>query len=99
MTATTTNGKPDAAPKRSAPPEHAVQNNWYARNAGKEIRLRLMDGSVLAGVLTAWDTYTLALAVAGREDLLLVMKHGIVLCMRTEERDRDRGRSATRTPA
>jgi hypothetical protein len=96
MTATT-NGKPDAAPKRSGPPEHAVQTTWFARNLGREVRIRLLDGSVIGGELVAVDVYTLSLRVAGREELLLVMKHGTALLMRTE--DRERGQTASRTPA
>jgi hypothetical protein len=94
-TTTTTNGATTAAPKRSGPPEHAVQSGWFASNLGREVRLRLLDGSAIGGLLEAVDVYTLAIRVSGREEPVLVMKHATALVMRTEDRDQERGRSAT----
>lgn len=72
----------------------AVQTEWFKRNKGKIITLRLMDGSRFVGVLEAWDNYTVAIWMAGREESILVNKHGVALFRRFEEQDKEKAPAA-----
>ncbi len=90
---------PKAAPsggKGSArePFSVAVQTEWFKRNRGKVITLRLMDGTRVTGVLEAWDNYTVAIRMAGREESVLVNKHGVALFRRFEEQDKEKAPAA-----
>jgi sRNA-binding regulator protein Hfq len=85
-----------AAPATPAPgtpaarrpwPDARVQGSWYERNRDHPVRLRLMDGSELTGVLVGADTYTLALRLPDRAESVLINKHAIAVLMRLEEGD------------
>ncbi len=68
----------------NAPPVGA-QTEWFQRNKGLAVAVRLMDGTSVEGVLLAWDTYTIAMQVAGHVAPMLVNKHAIALFWRVEE--------------
>ncbi len=68
----------------NAPPVGA-QTEWFQRNKGRAIAVRLMDGTAIEGVLLAWDTYTIAMQVLGHVAPMLVNKHAIALFWRVEE--------------
>jgi len=87
MSNTTSPEKSTAAPKGKVardPFTVTLQTEWFQRNRGKAITVRLIDGSRLSEVLEAWDTYTVALGLPGREETILVNKHGIALFRRFE---------------
>jgi sRNA-binding regulator protein Hfq len=77
-------GTPSAPPVRRPWPDARVQGAWYERNRDHPVRLRLMDGSELDGVLVAADTYTLALRLPDRAEPVLVNKHAIAVLARLE---------------
>jgi sRNA-binding regulator protein Hfq len=72
-------------------PDARVQGAWYERNRDRPVRLRLMDGSELDGVLVAADTYTLALRLPGRAETVLVNKHAVAVLARLEDEATTRG--------
>jgi sRNA-binding regulator protein Hfq len=85
-----------AAPATPAPgtpaarrpwPDARVQGSWYERNRDHPVRLRLMDGSELTGVLVGADTYTLALRLPDRAESVLINKHAVAVLVRLEEGD------------
>ncbi len=53
-----------------------------------------MGTEIRSGVLEAWDTYTVALGLPGREETILANKHGIALFRRFEEQDNEKVRAA-----
>ncbi len=59
------------------PPFVAVQNGWLKRQRGQAVRMRLQRGEVIAGVVEADDSSTLALRVPGHPATALVFKHSI----------------------
>jgi len=63
----------------------SAQNDWFARNRGTAIRVRFTDGAELVGILLAWDTYTIVLAVSGEADPLLVQKHAVAYFARATD--------------
>jgi sRNA-binding regulator protein Hfq len=65
-------------------PDARVQGAWYERNRDRPVRLRLLDGSELDGVLVGADTYTLALRLPDRAEPVLVNKHAIAVLERLE---------------
>lgn len=78
-------GTPTAPPKPAQRLYTAnIQNDWYERNAAHPVSVRLMDGTNLVGMLAGYDTYTIALRVANREEPVLISKHAIAFCVRRE---------------
>jgi sRNA-binding regulator protein Hfq len=65
-------------------PDARVQGAWYERNRDRPVRLRLLDGSELDGVLVGADTYTLALRLPDRAEPVLVNKHAVAVLVRLE---------------
>ncbi len=82
---------PDAAPtdKAARRPwrDDRVQDAWYERNRNRPVRVRFLDTSGLSGVLVGADTYTLALRVPDREEVVLVAKHAVAVLLRREAQD------------
>jgi len=85
---------PGAAPVPPAPstpvakrpwPDARVQGAWYERHRDHPVRLRLVDGSELVGVLVGADTYTLALRLPDHAEPALVNKHAVAVHLRVEE--------------
>ncbi len=66
-----------------------LQTEWFERNKGESITVRLMDGTWLSGVLEGWDTDTVALRMAGREETVLVCTHGVALFQRVDPIDEE----------
>ena len=64
-----------------------VQDAWYERNHNRPVRVRFLDASGLSGVLVGVDTYTLALRVPDREEVVLVAKHAVAVLLRREAQD------------
>ena len=71
--------KPATAPPISA------QTEWFKRNKGMTIAVQLLDGTSVAGILLAWDTYTVVLQDSGQDEPMLVNKHAIALFRRVVE--------------
>ena len=82
---------PDAAPtdKAARRPwrDDRVQDAWYERNRNRSVRVRFLDASGLSGVLVGADTYTLALRVPDREEVVLVSEHAVAVLLRREAQD------------
>ena len=91
-------GTPTTPPARRPWPDARVQGAWYERNRDHPVRLRLMDGSELDGVLVAADTYTLALRPPGRAEPILVNKHAIAVLARLEDEATTRGPAGAPAP-
>ncbi len=66
-------------------PTVGAQTEWFQRNKGLAIAVRLMDGTAVEGILLAWDTYTIVMQVSGHGEPMLVNKHAIALFWRVEE--------------
>ncbi len=71
-------------PAKSVAHPPNAQNDWFARNRGTAIRVRFTDGTEIVGILLAWETYTIVLAVSGEADPLLVQKHAVAYFARAE---------------
>ena len=69
--------KAPTAPTALAPPPPSLQTAWFARHRGRTIRVHFADGSELTGVLRSWDTYTVAVALPGEDEPVLVQKHAV----------------------
>ena len=91
-------GTPTTPPARRPWPDARVQGAWYERNRDHPVRLRLMDGSELDGVLVAADTYTLALRLPDRAEPILVNKHAIAVLARLEDEATTRGPAGAPAP-
>lgn len=86
--------KPEHKPKGKEEHVGSYQTEWFQRNKGKVITVRLMDGTRLSGALEGWDTYTVAIRVAGREEAVMLNKHGVALFMRREGEDKDKEKTS-----
>lgn len=62
---------PARPPGAVAPP---LQERWLAEHLGARVAVRLSDGKTLHGVLRAYDSYCLTLAVDGDAGALLIYK-------------------------
>jgi sRNA-binding regulator protein Hfq len=59
-----------------------LQREWLARARGQRVKVRLLDGKMLAGTLVDSDQYCLALAVPDDAEPALLFKHGISALLR-----------------
>lgn len=75
-------------------PNAQTQTEWYKRNRGVVITVRLMEGATLSGVLLDWDTYTIALQRPGYEEPILINKHAICFLSRREAKKDEGNRQA-----
>ena len=79
--------KAPTAPTTPAPPPPSLQTTWFARNRGRTVRVRFTDGSELTGALRGWDTYTVAVALPGEDEPVLVQKHAVAWFARVADPD------------
>jgi sRNA-binding regulator protein Hfq len=75
-----------------------IQDAWYERNRDRPVRVRFLDGSGLSGVLVGADTYTLALRVPERQEVVLVAKHAVAVLLRREAPDESPAGAAAGAP-
>ena len=75
-----------AARTPEAGPFVGVQNRWLKGMRGKAIHIQLGSGQVIAGILEADDSYTLALRIPGHAETALVYKHSIEYVVPTTTR-------------
>jgi sRNA-binding regulator protein Hfq len=74
-----TNG---AASPKGAAAVPRLQREWLARARGRRVKVRLLDGTLLAGTLVDSDQYCLALALSVDAEPALLFKHGISALLR-----------------
>ena len=79
--------KAPTAPTAPASPPPSLQTTWFVRHRGRTIRVRFADGSELTGVLCGWDTYTVAVALPGEDEPVLVQKHAVAWFARVADPD------------
>ena len=59
-----------------------MQQRWLRAHRGQRLRLRLIDGKVLSGVLKAWDTFTLEVAIDSDPEPALLFKQAVAYIRR-----------------
>lgn len=85
--------KPGAVPKTPTPPTApaasapSLQTLWFARNRGKRVCVHFANGSALTGLLRGWDSYTVAVALPGDDEPVLIQKHAVAWFTRVADPD------------
>jgi sRNA-binding regulator protein Hfq len=72
--------------KRQTFAAFGVQAPWLDSAHGQTVRVRLLDGKVLSGVLVNHDTYCLALQQPGNSSATLIFKHAVAYVLAGEDR-------------